>query len=116
MDGFRTGDAGFFDGDGYLYIRDRVKDMIVSGGENIYPAEVEAVLRSHPDAADAAVIGVPHQRWGEAVNALIVRREGVDFVPDGLIEYCRDRLGGYKIPKSVEFLDVLSPKFFRENS
>ena len=73
---FKTGDAGYLDDDGYLYLHDRVKDMIVSGGENIYPAEVENVLAKHPDVADVAVIGVPDERWGEAVKAVVVRRDG----------------------------------------
>ena len=72
----RTGDAGYLDADGYLYIHDRVKDMIVSGGENIYPAEIESVLMAHPGVADAAVIGVPDERWGETVKAVIVRGAG----------------------------------------
>ena len=74
----RTGDAGYLDADGYLYIHDRVKDMIVSGGENIYPAEIENVLMAHPSVADAAVIGVPSERWGETPKALIVRAAGAD--------------------------------------
>ena len=74
----RTGDAGYFDADGYLYLHDRIKDMIVSGGENIYPAEVENVLLSHPSVADAAVIGVPDERWGETVKAIVVLAPGCD--------------------------------------
>ena len=73
---FRTGDAGYLDDDGYLYIHDRVKDMIVSGGENVYPAEVENVLMAHPAVADVAVIGVPHERWGETAKAIVVRVAG----------------------------------------
>src|ERR1700676_3457785 len=73
---FRSGDAGYFDAEGYLHIHDRVKDMIVSGGENVYPAEVENALFSHPDIADAAVVGVPDERWGEAVKAIVVARPG----------------------------------------
>jgi acyl-CoA synthetase (AMP-forming)/AMP-acid ligase II len=104
---FRSGDAGFFDADDYLFIHDRVKDMIVSGGENVYPAEVENALFSHPDVADAAVIGVPDERWGEAVKAVVVLRPGAVFDPAALIAHCRERIAGYKIPKTVEVMDVL---------
>lgn len=99
-----TGDAGYLDESGYLYIHDRIKDMIVSGGENIYPAEIESALFGHPDIADIAVIGVPDERWGESVKALVVlRKDGVaDAV--GILHYARERLAGYKIPKSIEFL------------
>ncbi|HEX7789013.1 MAG TPA: fatty acid--CoA ligase [Afipia sp.] len=102
-----TGDAGYLDENGYLYIHDRVKDMIVSGGENIYPAEIESALFGHPDIADIAVIGVPDERWGEAVKALVVMREGAVADAAGILRYARERLAGYKIPKSIEFLPVL---------
>lgn len=101
---YRTGDAGYMDEEGYLYIHDRVKDMIVSGGENIYSAEVERVLEKHPAVAQVAVIGVPDPRWGEAVKAMIVLREGAETSEPELIAFCRLSLGGYKTPKSVEFL------------
>jgi acyl-CoA synthetase (AMP-forming)/AMP-acid ligase II len=104
---FRTGDAGFLDADGYLYIHDRVKDMIVSGGENIYPAEVENVLMAHPDVADVAVIGVPSERWGETPKALVVRGGDAEVTEEGLIAYCRERLAKFKCPTSVEWIDVL---------
>jgi len=103
----RTGDAGYLDDDGYLYIHDRVKDMIVSGGENVYPAEVENVLMGHPDVADCAVIGVPHDKWGETGKAVVVRAEGSDVSEQGLIDYCRERLAGFKCPTSVEWTDAL---------
>jgi fatty-acyl-CoA synthase len=102
-----TGDAGYFDPDGFLYIHDRVKDMIISGGENIYPAEVENALFSNPDVADAAVIGVPDPRWGEAVKAIIVLRDGVETSAAAIIAHCRGRIAGYKCPKSVDFTDAL---------
>ncbi len=101
----RTGDAGYLDEDGYLYIHDRVKDMIVSGGENIYPAEVENALHEHPAVADCAVIGVPDAKWGEAVKAIVVKR--ADVTPDELIAFARQRIAGYKLPKSVDFIDAL---------
>jgi fatty-acyl-CoA synthase len=104
---FRSGDAGYFDVDGYLYIHDRVKDMIISGGENVYPAEVENALFSHYAVADAAVIGVPDPRWGEAVKAVVVLRPGLHVTPAELIAHCRERIAGYKCPKSVDFVAVL---------
>ncbi|HET6874916.1 MAG TPA: long-chain-fatty-acid--CoA ligase [Acidimicrobiales bacterium] len=103
----RTGDAGYRDADGYFYIHDRVKDMIVSGAENIYPAEVENVLMSHPDVADAAVIGIPHDRWGETPRAVVVRAAGSDLTEEALIAYCRERLAGFKCPTSVQWIDEL---------
>ncbi len=104
---FYTGDAGFFDADGYLYIHDRVKDMIVSGAENVYPAEVENALMSHPAIADAAVIGVPDEKWGEAVKAIVVLKPDADTTPDDIISFCRQRIAGYKTPKSVDFVEAL---------
>ena len=104
---FRTGDAGFLDSDGYVYIHDRVKDMIVSGGENVYPAEVENVLMAHPAVADVAVIGVPDDKWGETAKALIVRTPGVEATPAELIAYCREHLAKFKCPTSVDWIDAL---------
>jgi long-chain acyl-CoA synthetase len=103
---FRTGDAGYLR-DGYLYIHDRVKDMIVSGGENIYPAEIENVLMGHPDVADVAVIGVPSDRWGETVKAVIVPAPGRDPQDANLIAYCRERLAHYKCPTSIDRVAAL---------
>ena len=103
----RTGDAGYFDADGYLYLHDRIKDMIVSGGENIYPAEVENVLLSHPAIIDAAVIGVPDPKWGETVKAIVVLTPGETLDGTGVIAHCRDRLAHYKCPTSVDVTDAL---------
>ena len=103
---FRTGDAGYLE-DGYLFIHDRVKDMIVSGGENIYPAEIENVLMGHPDVADVAVICVPSERWGETVKAMVVTRSGGEVTDEVLIEYCRERLARYKCPTSIDRIDAL---------
>jgi long-chain acyl-CoA synthetase len=104
-----TGDAGYVDEDGYLYLTDRVKDMIISGGENIYPAEVENVLFEHPGIREAAVVGVPHERWGETVLAVVVARPGVELDPAEVITFCRDRLAHYKCPTRVELRDEPLP-------
>ena len=106
-DWFFTGDAGYLDDEGYLYIYDRVKDMIVSGGENIYPAEVESALFGHPAVADVAVIGVPDERWGEAVKAVVVLKPGAEVDAGELIAWARERIAGYKLPKSVDFIEAL---------
>jgi long-chain acyl-CoA synthetase len=103
----RSGDAGYLDADGYLFIHDRVKDMIISGGENIYPAEVEKAIFGHPDVADVAVIGVPSERWGEEVKAIIVPRPGATPDPASIIAWTRERIAAYKAPKSVDFTDAL---------
>ena len=102
-----TGDAGVLDDDGYLYVQDRVKDMIVTGGENVYPRVVEEVLFKHPAIADAAVFGVPDEQWGETVKAVVVLREGAAATEAEIIEFCRDKLGGYERPRSVDFIDAL---------
>jgi long-chain acyl-CoA synthetase len=104
---FHTGDAGYLDEDGYLYIHDRLKDMIVSGGENIYPAEIESVIFSHPEVADVAVIGVPDDVWGESVKAMVVRKKGSEVTDAEIIEFTRERIARYKAPRSVDFLEVL---------
>jgi len=103
----KSGDAGYLDDDGYIYLYDRVKDMIVSGGENIYPAEVENVLMAHDDVGDVAVIGVPDETWGEAVKAVVVPAAGTSPSEADLIAFARARLAGYKLPKSVDFADEL---------
>ncbi len=103
---FRTGDAGYLR-DGYLFIHDRVKDMIVSGAENVYPAEIENVLMSHASVADAAVIGVPSEKWGETVKAIVVDAPGAAATDEDLIAYCRERLAHYKCPTSVDRIAAL---------
>jgi len=103
----RTGDAGYLDGEGYLFLTDRVKDMIISGGENVYPAEVENALSDHPAIADVAVIGVPDDRWGETVKAIVVPRPGVEARPDDIIAFARARLAHFKCPTSVDFATSL---------
>lgn len=108
VDGWmHTGDAGIVDDEGFLYIQDRVKDMIVSGGENVYPREIEDVLFQYPGVADAAVIGVPDAKFGEAVKAVVVPKDGETVDADKLIEFCRSKLAGYKQPRSVDFIDEL---------
>ena len=102
-----TGDAAKMDERGYIYIQDRIKDMIVSGGENIYPAEVENALFQHPAVADAAVIGIPSEQWGESVMAFLVLQGEEKPTTEELIEFCRERLAGYKLPRQVELVDVL---------
>ncbi|WP_082731258.1 MULTISPECIES: class I adenylate-forming enzyme family protein [unclassified Sphingomonas] len=101
---FRTGDVGLRDARGYFFIVDRKRDMIISGGENIYPGEIERVLRDHPAIADAAVFGVPDARWGEAVRAAIVTRPGASITFDGLIDFLRPRLAGFKLPKAIDIV------------
>ena len=104
---FRSGDAGYFDKDGYVYIFDRVKDMIVSGGENVYPAEVENALMGHPAIADVAVIGVPDEKWGEVPMALVVRKPDTQVTESEILAFARERLAGFKTPKSVGWVDAL---------
>ena len=104
---FHTGDAGYFNEDGYLFIHDRVKDMIVSGGENVYPAEVENAIFGHPKVADVAVIGVPDEKWGEAVKAIVVAKPGEAPTQDEIIAWAKARIAGYKTPKTVDFADIL---------
>jgi long-chain acyl-CoA synthetase len=103
----RTGDGGYVDDEGYLFLTDRIKDMIVTGGENVYPVEVEEALAQHADVADVAVIGVPDAHWGEMVKALIVLRPGARPAPEELIAFARERLAGYKLPRSVDFVGEL---------
>ncbi|WP_406471638.1 o-succinylbenzoate--CoA ligase [Streptomyces sp. NBC_01615] len=104
---FRSGDAARIDEDGYVFIVDRIKDMIISGGENIYPAEIEDLLLAHPDIVECAVIGVADDKWGEVPRAVVVAREGVDLDPDAVLASLAGRLAKYKIPKSVVIADEL---------
>jgi acyl-CoA synthetase (AMP-forming)/AMP-acid ligase II len=102
-----TGDVGLLDADGFLYIQDRLKDVIVTGGLKVYPLMVEQVLAAHPAIAEAAVIGVPDERWGESVRAIVVRRPSRTVTEQEIILHCRERLGGFQCPKSVEFVGAL---------
>ncbi len=104
---YATGDGGYLDPDGYLYLTDRIKDMIVSGGENVYPAEVEETLRSHPTVLDAACVGVAHALWGECVVAIVETRPGMQVSAETLQEFARSRIAGYKCPKEIHFIDAL---------
>jgi acyl-CoA synthetase (AMP-forming)/AMP-acid ligase II len=104
---FYTGDAGTEDDGGFFYIKDRIKDMIVSGGENIYPAELESVLAGHPAIADVAVIGVPDEQWGETVKAIVVKKPAAELTAEELIDWSRSKLAGYKRPRSVDFADSI---------
>jgi acyl-CoA synthetase (AMP-forming)/AMP-acid ligase II len=95
------------DEDGYIYIVDRKKDMIISGGENIYSREVEEVLYTHPAVQEAAVVGIPDEKWGESVKAVVVLRKGMTATEEEIINLCKEHLSSYKKPKSVEFWDSL---------
>jgi acyl-CoA synthetase (AMP-forming)/AMP-acid ligase II len=108
VDGWlHTGDMGYYDEKGYIYLVDRKKDMIVTGGENVYPREVEEVLYRHPAVAEVAVLGVPDELWIERVHAVIVLREGRQATAEEVMEFCKHHLARYKAPKSVEFVDSL---------
>lgn len=102
-----TGDIGYMDEDGYVYMYDRAKDMIITGGENVYPAEVESGIYGHPDVQEVAVIGVPDAKWGEAVKAVCVPKPGHTIDPDSIIGWARERLAGFKVPKSVDTIAAL---------
>jgi acyl-CoA synthetase (AMP-forming)/AMP-acid ligase II len=102
-----TGDIGEMDEDGYLYIMDRKKDMIISGGENIYPAEIEDSLLRHPKVADVGVIGYADEKWGESVKAILVAKQGEELTEKELIDWCQGKIGRFKIPKQVVFTDSI---------
>ena len=103
----RTGDAGYMDDAGYLFLHDRVKDMIKTGAENVYPAEVENAIYGHPDVAEVAVIGVPDAQWGEAVKAVVAAKPGTNPSAESIIAFARTRIAGFKVPKSVDFIAAL---------
>lgn len=102
-----TGDIGYFDEEGYLFLLDRAKDMVITGGNNVYPREVEEVLILHPDIAECVVFGIPDDYWGEAVHAVVVKREGAELSDRDVIAFCGEHLAGYKKPKAVDFFDEL---------
>ena len=104
---FYTGDLGYFDKEGYLFVVGRKKDMVKSGGISIYPLEIEGVLYQHPDVIEAAVIGVPDPQWGEALKAVIVLKDGSHVSSEALMQFCKERLSSYKVPKSVAFVSSL---------
>jgi acyl-CoA synthetase (AMP-forming)/AMP-acid ligase II len=102
-----TGDGAWMDEDGFIFIADRLKDMIISGGENVYSGEVENALAQHPAVASCAVIGIPSDQWGETVHAVVVKKPGQEVTPEALIAHCKAQIAGYKCPRSVAFVDAL---------
>jgi fatty-acyl-CoA synthase len=104
---FHSGDLGVFDDEGYLFLKDRKKDMIITGGENVYPAEVESVLIAHPDIADVAVIGMPDATWGERVVAVVVKVDGSRLGAQDVIDFADGRMARYKLPREIVFTDLL---------
>ena len=100
---YHTGDAGYLDEAGYLFLVDRTKDMIVTGGENVYSTEVESAISTHPAVLQVAVIGIPSERWGEQVHAVVVPRPGMAVSEAEIIEHARESIASFKLPKSVEF-------------
>ena len=107
---FRTGDIGYQDAEGYFYIQDRLKDMIVTGGENVYSGEVEAVIYQHPAVREVAVFGIPDPKWGELVMAYVVLKPGASLTANELVFFCRQSLANYKIPRRIEFSETELPK------
>jgi acyl-CoA synthetase (AMP-forming)/AMP-acid ligase II len=104
---YRTGDGGRLDEEGYLYLTDRIKDMIVTGGENVYPVEVETVLREHPAVADCAVYGLPDAHWGERVCAAVELRPGGTFDAQAVIDFVKSQIAGYKAPRQIDPVEAL---------
>ena len=103
----RTGDAGYLDEDGYAFLRDRIKDMVVTGGENVYPAEVEKVLGGHPSIREVAVIGIPDEKYGEALLAIAALKPDGRLSQEELLEFCREKIAGYKIPRQLKIVEAL---------
>ncbi len=106
---YYTGDAAYMDDEGFVFIVDRLKDMIISGGENVYSAEVENAISLLPGVAEVAVIGIPDAKWGEMIHAIIVPRAGANLTAEAVIDHCRTQIAGYKCPRSVEFRDTPLP-------
>ncbi len=104
-----SGDAGYMDDEGFMFIVDRLKDMIITGGENVYSAEVENAISLMPGVAEVAVIGIPDTKWGESVHAVIVPRDGTTLTVEAVVEHCRTQIAGYKCPRSLEFRDTSLP-------
>jgi long-chain acyl-CoA synthetase len=100
---YASGDVGYLDDAGYLFLVDRAKDMIISGGENIYSVEVENAIGSHPDVLQVAVIGIPHETWGEAVHAICVVKDGATITVEDVVAHARTTIAGYKVPRTVDF-------------
>jgi long-chain acyl-CoA synthetase len=107
---YHSGDAGFLDEKGFLTLVDRVKDMLITGGENVYSAEVENALMLHPAVEECAIVGLPDEKWGELVHAVVRLKPGGSVTGAELQQFCRERLAGYKVPKSVEFSERSLPK------
>jgi long-chain acyl-CoA synthetase len=106
---YYSGDAGYMDDEGFIFIVDRLKDMIISGGENVYSAEVENAISLMPGVAEVAVIGIPDPKWAECVHAIIVPRAGANLTAEAVIAHCRTQIAGYKSPRSVEFRNTSLP-------
>ena len=108
QDGFwKSGDVGYMDEDGYIYIVDRKKDMIISGGFNVYASEVEHALNSHPAVQQSVVVGIPHEEWGESVHAEVILSEDQAITPEELIQYCKAKIASYKVPKTIDYVKEL---------
>ena len=105
-----TGDLGYFDEEGYLYLSGRIKDMIVTGGQNVFSAEVENLLISHPAVADCTIIGLPDKKWGEAITAVIVRKSGIEVTDDDIIDFCKKEMAGFKVPKKIIWYEGQIPR------
>ena len=104
---YHTGDMGYMNRDGYLFLVDRKADMVISGGENVYPKEAENVLYTHPAVFECSVVSAPDKKWGEIVQAVVVLKPGMSATAEELMEFCKERLAGYKCPKKIDFWDAL---------